>query len=65
MSPLVVDRENTTPITSPSGWTRGPPELPGTHHRLDLVDVADGESLAVDVPALGLELGHHPGRPPR
>ena len=29
MSPLVVDRENTTPITFPSGWTRGPPELPG------------------------------------
>ena len=29
MSPLVVDRENTTPMTSPSGCTSGPPELPG------------------------------------
>ena len=29
MSPLVVDREKTTPTTWPSGSTRGPPELPG------------------------------------
>ena len=36
---LVVDRENTTPITSPSGSTSGPPELPGRTSGLDLVDV--------------------------
>ena len=62
MSSLVVERENTTPITWPSGSTSGTSRVAGTDHGLDLVDVADGQTLAVDVPALGFEVGHHPGR---
>ncbi len=41
---------------------QGTSGVPRPNHRLDLVDVAHGQALAVDVPALGFEGGHDPGR---
>ena len=61
MSGFEAEREKTTPMTSPPGVTRGPPELPGRTTACSEYTVRTVSVFVVDVAPFGLEAGEDPG----